>query len=75
MSFQHLRNFLVRLAAALVLVSPRVWADADVSTATARPSPDWLRAGTIYEIFPRDFSAGGNLNGVTARSTSCTTWA
>ena len=67
MSLQHLRNFLVRLAAALVLISPRVWAEGDVSTATARPSPDWLRAGTIYEIFPRDFSVAGNLNGVTAR--------
>jgi cyclomaltodextrinase / maltogenic alpha-amylase / neopullulanase len=42
-------------------------ADQDVSGAVARPSPDWLRAGTIYEIFPRDFSAAGNLNGVTAR--------
>jgi cyclomaltodextrinase / maltogenic alpha-amylase / neopullulanase len=42
-------------------------ADADVSAVSARPSPDWLRSGTIYEIFPRDFSAAGNLNGVTAR--------
>ena len=35
--------------------------------AVARKSPDWLRTGTIYEIFPRDFSTAGNLNGVTAR--------
>jgi len=67
MSFQHLRNFLVRLAAALVLISPCARADVDVSTATARPSPDWLRAATVYEIFPRDFSVAGNLNSVTAR--------
>ena len=67
MSLQHLRVSLVRLAAALVLVSPRVWADVDVSSATARPSPDWLRAGTIYEIYPRDFSAAGDFNAVTAR--------
>ena len=33
----------------------------------ARPSPDWLRKGVIYEIFPRDFSAAGDLNGVTAK--------
>ena len=33
----------------------------------ARPSPDWLRTGTIYEIYPRDFSPAGNLAGVTAR--------
>jgi glycosidase len=42
-------------------------ADQDVSKLPARPSPDWLRSGTIYEIFPRDFSAAGNLNGVTAK--------
>ena len=35
--------------------------------AIARPSPDWLRTGTIYEIFPRDFSSAGNFNGVTAK--------
>ena len=39
----------------------------EVSSSAARPSPDWLRSGTIYEIFPRDFSGAGNLNGVTAR--------
>ena len=30
-------------------------------------SPQWLRQGTIYEIFPRDFSPEGNFNGITAR--------
>jgi len=34
---------------------------------TARSSPDWLRNGVIYEIFPRAFSATGDLNGVTAQ--------
>ena len=33
----------------------------------ARKSPDWLREGVIYEIFPRDFSTAGNLNSVTER--------
>src|ERR1700677_4498639 len=33
----------------------------------ARTPPTWLRDGVLYEIFPRDFSAAGNLNGVTAR--------
>jgi glycosidase len=55
------------LAAALALFSPGAQADADVSQASTRPSPDWLRAGTIYQIFPRDFSVAGNLNGVTAK--------
>ena len=38
-----------------------------LSVAVARPSPDWLKTGTIYEIFPRDFSPAGNFNGVTAK--------
>jgi glycosidase len=45
-------------------------AHADVfgpATVPARPSPDWLRTGTIYEIYPRDFSPAGNLAAVTAR--------
>src|SRR5271167_3310071 len=67
MKFQLLRKITVTFAAALVLVSLRVRAGADVSGITARPSPDWLRSGTIYEIFPRDFSVAGNLNGVTAK--------
>jgi cyclomaltodextrinase / maltogenic alpha-amylase / neopullulanase len=33
----------------------------------AQQGPQWLRNGVIYEIFPRDFSPAGNLNGVTAR--------
>jgi glycosidase len=35
--------------------------------ATARASPDWLRDGLIYEVFPRAFSAKGDFNGVTAQ--------
>lgn len=36
----------------------------DVSKLTARPSPDWIRDGIIYEIFPRTFSARGDFQGV-----------
>jgi glycosidase len=39
----------------------------DPSHLSARTSPAWLRDGVVYEIFPRDFSAAGNLDGVTAR--------
>jgi hypothetical protein len=39
----------------------------DVSHESARASAAWIRDGVIYEIFPRDFSAGGNLTGVTAQ--------
>jgi cyclomaltodextrinase len=43
------------------------WAGGNISTNTAQPGPAWLRAGVIYEIFPRDFSPAGNLKGVTAK--------
>ena len=33
----------------------------------ARPSPQWVRDAVIYEAFPRNFSAEGNFNGITAR--------
>jgi cyclomaltodextrinase / maltogenic alpha-amylase / neopullulanase len=67
MKFQPSRKISVTFATALALVSLRVWAGMDVSGVTARPSLDWLRSGTIYEIFPRDFSEAGNLDGVTAK--------
>lgn len=35
--------------------------------ATTRPAPEWLRAGVVYEVFPRNFSAAGNLGGITVR--------
>jgi glycosidase len=41
--------------------------DAGTSKQNARPAPQWLRDGVLYEVFPRDFSPSGNLDGVTAR--------
>jgi cyclomaltodextrinase len=55
------------LACALSLAIAPAKADKNVSQETARSAPQWLRDGVIYEIFPRDFSPAGNLNGVTAR--------
>ncbi len=44
------------------------WADpGSLAGVGARSSPDWLTQGTIYEVFPRDFSQEGNLKQVTAR--------
>jgi glycosidase len=40
---------------------------AQVTNAVARTAPAWLRDAVVYEVFPRAFSAEGNLNGVTAR--------
>ena len=38
----------------------------NLSQIPARTPPAWLRDGVVYEVFPRDFSAAGNLDGVTA---------
>jgi cyclomaltodextrinase len=38
----------------------------DWSRETARSVPDWVRDAVVYEVFPRVFSPGGNLAGVTA---------
>ena len=42
-------------------------ADGGAPVPLARQSPDWLRDGVIYEVFPRAFSPQGNFNGVTAQ--------
>ena len=67
MNLNKIKPLPVLLALGLGLLAPRVVAEPDVSSVPARTSPEWLRTGTIYEIFPRDFSAAGNLAGVTAR--------
>jgi glycosidase len=33
----------------------------------ARSSPQWVRDGLVYEVFPRNFSAEGNFSGITAK--------
>src|SRR5580700_3467954 len=66
MIFHRFNKCWYSLAVASVLLSGAS-TRADVSGLEARPSPGWLRNGVIYEIFPRDFSAAGNLAGVTAR--------
>lgn len=42
-------------------------ADASIPSLNARPSPEWLKSGVVYQVFPRSFSAEGNLQGVTRR--------
>ena len=55
------------LLAAGFLLAPMLLRAEPVAQPSARTSPVWLRDGVIYEIFPRDFSPAGNLDGVTAR--------
>jgi cyclomaltodextrinase / maltogenic alpha-amylase / neopullulanase len=57
---QALAGAFVLLATALVVFS------AEPAKLTLS-SPQWLRGGVIYEIFPRNFSPEGNFNGITAR--------
>jgi glycosidase len=54
--------FLGTLAACLAAEPARDW-----SAVPARSTPDWIRHSVVYEIFPRQFSATGNLAGITAR--------
>lgn len=49
---------------------PAVAADSDTTNAApaaAHKTPDWLRHAVMYEIFPRNFSAAGDFNAITAR--------
>ena len=41
--------------------------DSALASQPARTSPDWLKSGVVYQIFVREFSPAGDLNGVTAR--------
>src|SRR5438874_2117192 len=50
-----------------LLSAPGLLWPSDLSRQPACSSPAWLRDGVVYEIFPRNFSAEGNFNGITAR--------
>jgi cyclomaltodextrinase / maltogenic alpha-amylase / neopullulanase len=41
--------------------------DPAIASLEARPSPEWLKSGTVYQVNVRAFSPAGDLNGVTAR--------
>lgn len=54
------------LAAWLLLLPVRTHS-ADVSGASARTSPDWLRSAVVYQVFPRNFSSEGTFNAIAER--------
>lgn len=60
------QRFLIALFSGLcvLLAGQGAWAQ---NPAVARTSPPWLRDAVVYEVFPRAFSPGGDLKGVTAR--------
>jgi glycosidase len=39
----------------------------DWTAVNARPTPEWIRESVVYEVFPRQFSPGGDLAGITGR--------
>jgi glycosidase len=53
------------LALALALAAVSINSYSAAPAQPARTSPEWLRDGVVYEIFPRNFSAEGNFNGIT----------
>jgi glycosidase len=67
MNLQFRRIIQIIVVASLGIVPLRGQAEQNFSNEHARSSPKWLHEGLIYEVFPRDFSPAGNLNGVTAR--------
>ncbi|MSU58558.1 MAG: alpha-amylase [Pedosphaera sp.] len=67
MNPKHFNFALLALATGLCLGSPTCRAEQDVSGLNARKPQTWVRDAVIYEIFPRNFSAGGDFNGITAR--------
>src|SRR6266446_6639002 len=57
----------VVFVASLLRTSPAQQPAKDLSKLSARSAREWVRDGVIYEIYPRDFSAAGNFNGITAQ--------
>ena len=52
---------------ALTACASLVYAADAAPRGAARQSPEWLRDAVVYEVFPRAFSAGGDIKGVTAQ--------
>ena len=59
-------HYCIAVAVLIAILTPAAHGE-PLAVGTARPSPEWLRAGTVYEIFPRDFSSHGDFNGITAQ--------
>ncbi|HEU5071640.1 MAG TPA: alpha-amylase family glycosyl hydrolase [Verrucomicrobiae bacterium] len=60
-----IRKMSLGLAALLLAIA--ALGQNNLAQPAARPAPAWLRSGVVYEIFPRNFSATGDFNGITAR--------
>jgi len=60
------RLFATALVGGLAMFSAAA-SEPAATNAIPRKSPDWLRSAVVYEIFPRNFSAAGDFNAITAR--------
>jgi len=67
MRFLLLRRALLTLLCTAGLAAAAASPPHDYARDQARSSPAWVHEGVIYQIFPRNFSAGGDFNGVTAQ--------
>lgn len=70
---KHLQKFLFNFALASLLLANLSFAassqeppDRDFSKENARPSREWVKDAVIYQIFPRQYSAKGDFNSITA---------
>jgi cyclomaltodextrinase len=64
---QTLRYLPVTALVGWLALTSAAGAEPENTNAVTRKSPDWLRSGVLYEIFPRNFSQAGDFNGITAR--------
>jgi cyclomaltodextrinase len=55
------------LILSVLAIAAGSFAQSALTDRPARSAPAWLRDGVVYEIFPRNFSAQGDFNGITAR--------
>jgi glycosidase len=58
-------NIAALFLASFALLLPLIGAEPNLSTQSARQSPDWLRNAVVYEIFTRNFSEAGDFNAIT----------
>jgi cyclomaltodextrinase / maltogenic alpha-amylase / neopullulanase len=67
MHYNRFSRIIISSLAGLSLLLHRPAQADSISQLPARTSPAWLRDGVVYEIFPRTFSPGGDINGITAQ--------
>ncbi len=67
MTTMSLSRTLAVLVLSALLGPSAAAAEPDLSRERARPSPEWLRDAVVYELYPRNFSAEGTFDGITAR--------